>query len=104
MEKYQAFFSLYFFDPYYNLGTIFFNEGVEANNDAMGIPLNETEKYDAAIAKRDSLFKEALPFYEKAHELDATFGDVLIALKEIYYRFQMIEKLADITKKIEDIK
>ncbi len=93
-----------FFDPYYNIGTIYFNQGVEANDAAMKIPLNETEKYDTALKERDDFFKEALPYYEKAHEIDASFGDVLIALKEIYYRFQMSEKLADITKKIEDLK
>jgi len=93
-----------YFDPYYNLGTIYFNDGVEANNLAMEIPLSETEKYDATILKRDDLFKKALPYYEKAHELDPNFGDVLIALKEIYYRFKMNDKLADITKEIEELK
>ncbi len=93
-----------FFDPYYNLGTIYFNQGVEANNEAMNIPLNETEKYNETIKKRDTLFDEAMPFYERAHEIDPNYGDVLIALKEIYYRKQMTEKLAEVTKKIEERK
>lgn len=93
-----------YFDPYYNLGTIYFNEGVELNNVAMSIPLSETEKYDATVIERDDLFKKALPFYEKAHELDPNFGGVLVALKEIYYRFKMNDKLADITKKMDDLK
>ncbi len=93
-----------FFDPYYNIGTIYFNRGVEANNKAMDIPISDEEGYNKAIAERDDLFKEALPFYEKAHELDPTFGSVLTALKEIYYRFQMNDKLEDINKKIDDLK
>lgn len=93
-----------FFDPYYNLGTIYFNQGVEANNEAMNIPLNETEKYDSTIAKRDEFFKVAQPYYEKAHEIDPNYGDVLVALKEIYYRFQMNDKLEEVTKKIDELK
>ncbi|MCK5822033.1 MAG: tetratricopeptide repeat protein [Bacteroidales bacterium] len=93
-----------FFDPYYNIGTIYFNQGVELNNEAMSIPLDQTEKYDATVIKRDELFKKALPFYEKAHELDENFKGVLVALKEIYYRFKMTEKLADIKAKLDSQK
>lgn len=93
-----------FFDPYYNLGTIYFNQGVEANNEAMGIPLNETDKYDAAIKKRDELFKQALPYYESAYRIDPSFNSTLIALKEIYYRFQMTDKLKEINDKLDELK
>ncbi|MBT4399194.1 MAG: tetratricopeptide repeat protein, partial [Bacteroidetes bacterium] len=93
-----------FFDPYYNLGTIYFNQGVEANNEAMNIPLSDEEGYKAAIEKRDKLFDQALPHYEKAHEIDGNYGDVLVALKEIYYRKQMNDKLEEVTKKINDLK
>ncbi|MEA1878032.1 MAG: tetratricopeptide repeat protein [Bacteroidota bacterium] len=93
-----------FFDPYYNIGTIYYNQAVEVNNEATSIPLEETEKYDATCAKRDDLFKQALPYYEKAYELDSEFAGVLIALKELYYRFKMTEKLDEITKKMEELK
>lgn len=93
-----------FFDPFYNLGTIYFNQGVEANNEAMGIPLNETDKYDAAIKKRDELFKQALPYYESAYRIDPSFNSTLIALKEIYYRFQMTDKLKEINDKLDELK
>jgi len=93
-----------YFDPYYNIGTIYFNQGVEANNKATSIPLDSTAVYDATIQKRDELFRKALPYYEKAHELDENFVGVLIALKEIYYRFKMNDKLADIKKKMDELK
>lgn len=90
-----------FFDPYYNLGTIYYNHGVDANETAMSIPLEDKEGFDAAITKRDQYFNLALPYFEKAVEIDNSSGDLLKALKEIYYRFQMKDKLEAITELIE---
>ncbi|MBT3243899.1 MAG: hypothetical protein HN352_12155 [Bacteroidetes bacterium] len=92
------------FDPYYSLGIMYFNHGVDANKEAMSIPLNEQEAYDAVLKKRDDYFNQALPYFEKANEIDQTNGELLTALKEIYYRFNMKEKLEVITKLIEDRK
>jgi len=93
-----------FFDPYYNLGTLYYNYGVDANDVAMLIPLDKRDEYNAAIAKRDEFFKKALPYYERAVDIDNDSGDLLIALKEIYYRFQMSDKLAEVTKLIEELR
>lgn len=93
-----------YFDPYFGIGIIYFNRGVEANNSATDIPLSETEKYDTAIAQRDAYFKQAQPYFEKAYEIDSTFPGVLTALKEIYYRFKENDKLEEIKKRIEELK
>lgn len=90
-----------FFDPSYNLGTIYYNHGVDANELAMSIPLDDKEGFEAAITKRDQFFNLALPYFEKAVEIDNLSGDLLKALKEIYYRFQMKDKLEGVTKLME---
>ncbi len=93
-----------FSDAYYNLGTIYFNQGVELNDVANNLPLSETEKYNETVKKSDDLFRKALPYFEKANELEPGFGDLLVALKQIYYRLKMNDKLEAITKEIENRK
>ncbi len=93
-----------FFEPYYNLGTYYYNQGVDANDVAMVIPLDKNDDYLATIAKRDNFFEMALPYYERAIEIDSNSSDLLIALKEIYIRLEMPEKIAGVTKLIEDLK
>lgn len=92
------------FDPCYNLGSLYYNQGVDANDVAMVIPLDNQAEYIAAINRRDEFFEMALPYYEKAVEIDSNSGDLLIALKEIYIRLQMPEKLADVTMLIEELR
>lgn len=90
-----------FFDALYNLGTLYYNQGVDANSRAVKIPLNKREDYAREIALRDEFFHKALPYYEQAIKIEKNSGDLLIALKEIYYRFQETEKLNEILKLIE---
>jgi len=93
-----------FFEPLYNLGTLYYNQGVDANGVAMLIPLDKKEEYNAAIAKRNKFFEMALPYYEKAVEIQSISGELLIALKEIYIRLQMTDKLAEVSKLIEELR
>jgi len=44
------------FNGYYNVGTVYFNQGVEANEKAIKIPLNDDTGYKAALAVADDFF------------------------------------------------
>jgi tetratricopeptide (TPR) repeat protein len=92
------------FNGYYNLGTVYFNRGVEANEKATKIPLNDDAGYKAAVIVADDFFKQALPYFESAYELNKEDAELLSGLKQIYYRFKMNDKLAEVQKRIDALK
>ena len=93
-----------YYDAWYMCGLIHYNRGVEANKIAQDIPLDDPDGYKAAVAKTDGHFKMALPYFEKAYELNSGDAATLTALKELYYRFKDNEKLELIKAKIEELK
>jgi tetratricopeptide (TPR) repeat protein len=92
------------FDIFYNLGTIYFNQGVDANDRANELPIYEEDAYSEAIQERDTFFKQALPYYEKAFKLDNTVPTLVLALREIYLRLMMEKELEEIEALIESRK
>ena len=52
----------------------------------------------------DGYFDEALPFFETALTLNATDANTLIALKEIYARKNMFDKVNEMKEKLDAIK
>ncbi len=91
------------FDGYYWVGLVYFNIGVEAQDKANAIPLNDDAGFKAAVAVADEYFKQALPFFEKGYEVNKEDPQLLLGLSQIYYRFKMNEKLAEV-KKLMDAK
>jgi tetratricopeptide (TPR) repeat protein len=86
----------------YNLGILYYNQAVNI--------IKETD-YDmdltALIDIQDntvSLFKESLPFMQKAYELDPKRKETLISLSGIYFSLNEIEKSNEIKEKIDEIK
>lgn len=77
-----------FFDAYYNLGAVYFNNGVKFVEEANKVPAKEYEKYEAIMAKANAEFKKALPYMEKAYELNNNSKESVEALKNIYFRFR----------------
>ena len=92
-----------YFDAYYNLGTIYYNLGVKQVEVANAVPTNKPEKYDEEIAKADVEFKKAVPYMERASEInpDDTFS--LEALKTLYYRLKEMDKYDAVMKKLEEL-
>lgn len=91
------------FTPYYNLGVIYFNRGVNVLNEASQLPPSESDKYDAEIDKGKIHLKEALPYIEKAYSIDSTEVAIMESLRLIYYRLQMTDKYDVINEKIKSI-
>lgn len=90
-----------YFDAVYNLGAMFFNEGAEMANKANSIPPNKVAEYDAAKKKFEAKFKEALPYLEKAHELNAADVSTMQSLKQLYTRLGDLVKAGEMKKKLE---
>ncbi len=73
---------------YGNIGRIYFNQAVEANDEAANI--KDAREYNKAKADIVApLFKKALPFYEKAHALNPEEREYMVALRGIYYNLDM---------------
>ncbi|MBV5312846.1 MAG: tetratricopeptide repeat protein [Prolixibacteraceae bacterium] len=80
------------FDALFNLGILYYNLGVIQIDVANAVPSNQSERYEAEKVKADLEFKKALPYLEKAYELKTDDRSLLEALKNVYYRLQMLDK------------
>lgn len=81
-----------------NIGRIYFNKGVELR--AVANEIVDQKKYAEALEVSNVKFKEALPFFQKAHELNPQEKDYMIALKGIYYNLGMGKEYDDIEAKL----
>jgi tetratricopeptide (TPR) repeat protein len=88
-----------YFDALYNLGVLYNNQGVELNKQADKI--TDQKKYDAANALATAQFANAMPVLEKALEVNPTDRNTMIALKQIYLRMQLTDKLKAINEKLK---
>jgi len=91
-----------YFDAVYNLGALYFNEGVEMNNAANEI--EDNEEYNKAREAAKGVFKEGLPHLEKAHELDPQDAGAIASLQQLYALLDMTEKYQEMKAKLEAIK
>lgn len=91
-----------YFDPQYNMGATYYNEAVELINKANQIPPNKIKEYDAAKTKADDVFKQALPYLERAHEISPEDTSAITSLAEIYARTGDLEKRKAILAKLQN--
>ncbi len=81
-----------------NLGRVYFNRAVEAQTAANEIADNK--KYEEAKSKANEMFKEALPYFEKAHQMKPEDRDYMNALSRIYYILNMGDKYDALEKEM----
>ena len=89
-----------FFEANYNIGVIYFNEGVELTDVANEIVDNV--KYQEAKDIADKKFEESLPYLEKAFEVKPDDTSLMSTLKTLYYRLKMTDKYDEISKQMEE--
>jgi tetratricopeptide (TPR) repeat protein len=92
-----------YFDAYYNLGALYYNKGVKQVDVANLVPSSQPDKYELEKDKADIEFKKAIPYMEKAHEINPTDKFTLESLKTLYYRLKMLDKHAEIIEKMKSI-
>lgn len=92
-----------YFDAYYNLGALYYNKGVKQVDVANAVPSNQPEKYEEEKNKADIEFKKAIPYMEKAHEINPTDKFTMESLKTLYYRLKMLDKHAEIMEKMKNL-
>ncbi len=95
------------FELNYNLGALYYNKAAliskEANKLSSDYSKEGTRKYNEKRAEMESYFEKALPYLEKAEQLDAKDRNTLIALKEIYARKGLIDKSNMYKAKLESV-
>lgn len=93
-----------YFDAFYNLGGMIFNEGADLINKANNLPPAKSKEYEAMKKQADEKFKESLPYLEKARELRPKDLDTLNTLKQLYARLGENVKYEKIKMEIDALK
>tara|TARA_B100001059_G_scaffold64527_2_gene60564 strand:- start:8669 stop:9829 length:1161 start_codon:yes stop_codon:yes gene_type:complete len=88
-----------FYDALYNLGVMYYNKGGDmlkvANN------IKDFKKYDIAKNNAEQTMLKGLPFIESCYNIDSEDKNILLVLKELYYRNGDDEKYKNIITKLK---
>ena len=79
-------------------GRVYYNQAVKMNEDAALIA--DAKEYKKALEAMNAMFRQSLPFFEKAHELAPDNRDYMITLRGLYYRFDMTDKYNAINEEL----
>lgn len=82
-------------------GRVYYNQAVKMNEDAAMI--SDNKAYKKALEDMNAVFKQSLPFFEKAHELAPEDRSYLQTLKALYYRFGMNDKYDEVNAKLNNL-
>lgn len=93
------------FDAKYSTGALYYNKAAtyvdKLNELAADLTPQGMKNYDAAKAEMDGLFKEAMPHFLAAENLNPKDMNTVIALKEIYARLNQMDKSNEYKEKYE---
>jgi|AntAceMinimDraft_17_1070374.scaffolds.fasta_scaffold28206_2 Tfp pilus assembly protein PilF len=89
-----------YFDAIYNLGALYFNEGVRIIQIANKLPFDDPN-YPKKKEKADNYFQKSLPYLEKALKLNPDDRNTLLSLKQLYARTKQYDKLKEINQKLK---
>jgi tetratricopeptide (TPR) repeat protein len=89
-----------YFDAIYNLGALYFNDGVRIFLEADKDP-NDMTKYGKLKPIFEARFASALPYLEKAYELDPNDYNTLLSLKQLYAKTNQTDKYKVINEKLK---
>lgn len=90
-----------YFSPQYNLGALYFNRGVELNNEA--IEIQDSATYEKKMNEVNLIFLEAQKQLEKAHELKPEDISTLRSIKQCYARINDIEGYTRVSDKLKSL-
>jgi tetratricopeptide (TPR) repeat protein len=90
-----------YFDAYYNIAVVFYNNAVKLMEEAVNEQDNKKYLEKKSVAEEE--FKKAIPYMEKASEINPSDRPSLETLKSLYYRMKMNDKLEEVTKKIKEL-
>jgi tetratricopeptide (TPR) repeat protein len=87
-----------FYNGHYNLGVIYFNRAVKIYEDASRI--SDNTEFEKLQTQGDDMLKQAIPYMQKASQIDPTDRYSLETLKTIYYRLKMNTEYQEVVNKL----
>ena len=90
-------------DANYNLGALKFNNAKSLIEKADNLPLGD-KNYDILKKQASEQMNNAMPYLEKASQMQPDDDIILTALKDIYVRLNLPEKLKVVVQKLADLK
>ena len=91
-------------NAYLNVGGILLNRGIDTYNTANKLPQNKQKEYDEMIKKASTQFDIALPYLQKAADLDPSSRLALENLKKYYIIKKNKEKVDELSNKLNTLK
>lgn len=85
-------------DAYAGLGRLYFNKAVKMADAANDIKDNKL--FVAAKKQADDVFKQAIPYFVKAKEVNPEEKEYLRTLKTLYYRLKMDKEFDEVEKEL----
>lgn len=86
-------------------GRVYYNQAVKLNEEASTI--SDNKAYKKALEEMNKVFRQSLPFFEQAHELDPNERSYMTTLKGLYYRFRseagMEAKYEEMSEKLNSL-
>ncbi|MEQ9187694.1 MAG: hypothetical protein RLP15_08150 [Cryomorphaceae bacterium] len=89
-----------YFDAAYSLGALYYNRGAEMLNRANLI--SDDAEYRKAKDVAETQLKAALPFLEKAHQLNPEDVSTMTSLKALYGRTNQVDKYNEMDEKLKN--
>jgi tetratricopeptide (TPR) repeat protein len=90
-------------NAYNNIGATILDK-TKPIQEEMNKSLSDFDKYDKLLNQQKDVYREALPHYEKAYELDNSNVSVVQILLGIYENLEMTDKLKDMKAAYETLK
>lgn len=75
-----------YLDPLYMQGLIYVNKGNATTLEMNDLPFEAKSKYEKLKKRQQEEFSKALPYFERAYEIDPNDQDNLTALAEVYQK------------------
>lgn len=86
-------------DANHELGALYVNSSREIVEKMNALPLSAEKEYDALKSELDAMYKTALPYLERAYELDPENEEVKTVLMQLYSKVGMLDKYQELKDK-----
>ena len=82
-------------------GRVYYNQAVKLNEAAALI--SDNKEYKKALDEMNEVFRQSLPYFEKAHRMDPENRQYMQVLKGLYYRFHMDAEYNAISEEMNNL-
>jgi tetratricopeptide (TPR) repeat protein len=91
-----------YFDALYNIGVDYYNKGADILHQAQEMDLDTYKKEGKKVEEQaNEVFKQALPYFERAHEARPDDVGTLETLQTLYSLMKNYEKVNEVQQKLE---